>query len=111
MSLATNIKQLRISNNMSQEVLAKKVGVCRQSISKWELGISLPDIEHIVILAKIFNTTIDFLVDNVIENKSNIKEKEIEKYDKIEIIFKVVLSVIIISYFFYKSYSIYSLFL
>lgn len=111
MSLATNIKQLRISNNMSQEVLAKKVGVCRQSISKWELGISLPDIEHIVILAKIFNTTIDFLVDNVIENKYNIKEKEIEKYDKIEIIFKVVLSVIIISYFFYKSYSIYSLFL
>lgn len=111
MSLANNIKQLRIKNNMSQEFLAKKVGVCRQAISKWELGISLPDIDHIIILAKVFDTTIDNLVDNIVDTNSNIENEEIEKYKKNEKIFKIILSVIIFSYIFYKSYCLYCLLL
>ena len=44
MSFSTNLKELRLANDMSQDALSRKVGVCRQAISKWELGISLPNI-------------------------------------------------------------------
>ena len=44
MSLGNQIHELRKKNNLSQEQLAEKVGVARQTISKWELGETAPDI-------------------------------------------------------------------
>ena len=79
MSFSTNLKELRLANDMSQDELAKKVGVCRQAISKWELGISLPDIENIVSLAKIFNITIDNLLDNHIDKTLDIEEEKFKE--------------------------------
>lgn len=102
MSFANNLKQLRIANKMSQDKLAKKVGVCRQAISKWELGISLPDIENIVVLARIFNTSIDNLLDNVINYSQDKEQEEFEKNNRKLKWFKVCLGIIIITYFFYR---------
>lgn len=58
-----NLVQLRKLNRMSQEELAEKVDVSRQTLSKWETGESLPDIEKCMLLADIFGVTLDDLVN------------------------------------------------
>ena len=68
MNLGKKIAELRKKNNLSQEELADKVGVARQTISKWEIGDTIPDINQVKIISKIFNISIDELVDNDINN-------------------------------------------
>lgn len=68
MNLGKKIAELRKKNNLSQEELAEKVGVARQTISKWEIGDTTPDIKQVKIISKIFNISIDELVDNDINN-------------------------------------------
>ena len=68
MNLGKKIAELRKKNNLSQEELAEKVGVARQTISKWEIGDTTPDINQVKIISKIFNISIDELVDNDINN-------------------------------------------
>ena len=109
MSFSTNLKQLRIVNNMTQDDLAKKVGVCRQAISKWELGNSLPDIEHVIILANIFNITIDSLVDNDLNENINYEKQKLENNKLKNKLFICILGTIIIMYALYKSYQLLSL--
>lgn len=58
-----NLISLRKLKNISQEELAEKLNVSRQTISKWETGESLPDIEKTKILAELFNVSIDDLVN------------------------------------------------
>ena len=58
-----NLINLRKLKNISQEELAEKLNVSRQTISKWETGESLPDIEKTKILAELFNVSIDDLVN------------------------------------------------
>jgi len=55
---------LRKANNLSQEEVAKRLFVTRQAVSKWECGESYPDIENLFALAKLYNVTIDDIVDN-----------------------------------------------
>lgn len=58
-----NLIHLRKLKNISQEELAEKLNVSRQTISKWETGESLPDIEKTKLLAELFNVSIDDLVN------------------------------------------------
>lgn len=58
-----NLIQLRRINQMSQEELAEKLDVSRQTISKWEMGESLPDIGKCKRLGEIFGVTLDDLVN------------------------------------------------
>ena len=58
-----NLIQLRKLHHMSQEELAEKVEVSRQTLSKWETGDSLPDIEKCARLADIFGVSLDDLVN------------------------------------------------
>ena len=76
MNLGKKIAELRKKNNLSQEELAEKVGVARQTISKWEIGDTTPDINQVKIISKIFNISIDELIDNdinsvIVEKVSN----------------------------------------
>lgn len=57
MSIGINIQQLRINNGFTQEQLAEKLGVSRQSISKWEMEQSLPEIDKIVSMSKLFSVS------------------------------------------------------
>ena len=57
-----NLLELRKLNNMSQEELADKIGVSRQTLSKYETGESLPDIEKCRQLADVFSVTVDDLI-------------------------------------------------
>jgi len=61
--LHNKIKQLRIANGMTQEDLAEKLHVVRQTVSKWEKGISLPDAEMLERLADLFGVTADELLE------------------------------------------------
>ena len=62
MKFGDNLKKYRKNNKMSQEVLAEKVGVSRQSVSKWETGDAYPEMNNILELCKIFNCKINDLV-------------------------------------------------
>ncbi len=55
MSIGINIQKLRINNGLTQEQFAEKLGVSRQSISKWEIGQSLPEIDKVVLMSKLFS--------------------------------------------------------
>ena len=68
MNLGEKIVSLRKKNNLSQEELAEKVGVTRQTISKWELEETTPDINQAKKLSKIFNISLDELTNNDINS-------------------------------------------
>ena len=68
MEIGKKIMDLRKKNGLSQEELAEKVGVARQTISKWELGETSPDLKQSKELSKIFKVSLDELTDNDISN-------------------------------------------
>ena len=71
MKFGDNLRNLRKSKKMSQEVLAEKVGVSRQSVSKWETGEAYPEMPNILALCTIFHCNINDLVnDNIIDQNS-----------------------------------------
>ena len=59
MTIGEKITHLRVVNNISQDELAKMMGVSRQSLSKWENGESLPQLENIKQLCEIFKISAD----------------------------------------------------
>lgn len=63
MKLEEKITLHRKKNGLSQEVLAEKIGVSRQAVSKWETGDALPEVTKLKALAETFNVTVDFLLD------------------------------------------------
>ena len=68
MKFGDNLRKLRKSKNISQEDLAERVGVSRQSVSKWETGEAYPEMNNILELCKIFRCNIGELVnDNMID--------------------------------------------
>lgn len=60
--IAENLVEMRKLHNLSQEELAEKIGVSRQTLSKYETGESLPDIEKCKMLADLFGVTVDDLI-------------------------------------------------
>ncbi|MGT3749684.1 helix-turn-helix domain-containing protein [Staphylococcus aureus] len=72
--LGKNIKLLRTAKNLSQDDLAKKIKVSKQSIYVWEKGEVLPDCENLVILSKYFDISIDSLINTELSiSKTNNK--------------------------------------
>lgn len=82
--LKENIKSLRKSKGLSQEELAIKLNVVRQTISKWEQGLSVPDAEMLISISELFETPVNTLLGE------NISEKEVKDLkaisEKLEII-------------------------
>ena len=68
MDLGKKILELRKKENLSQEQLAEKINVTRQTISKWELNETTPDIKLAKELSKLFKISLDELTDNDISN-------------------------------------------
>lgn len=62
---------LRAQYGYSQEALAEKLHVSRQAISKWELGITLPEIENVVVISEFFDVSIDYLLKDDIQFDSH----------------------------------------
>ena len=72
--LADKIIELRKKNGWSQEQLAQKLNVTRQSISKWEGAQSVPDLQKIILLSEIFGVTTDYLIKDEIEEEEFLNE-------------------------------------
>lgn len=111
MEIGNKILELRKQHNLSQEQLAELLCVARQTISKWELSETHPDLEQTKEISKIFNVSLDELTNN------NIKDVLIEKIDnmnkltktiinilKIILLLVIILVIILVSIIFFKEY-------
>ncbi len=67
----SNLKKLRKSARFTQEQVAEKLNVSRQSVAKWESGESLPDIDNCIMLSRLYNVTIDDLVGYAKDEKND----------------------------------------
>ncbi|MDO4620522.1 MAG: helix-turn-helix transcriptional regulator [Lachnospiraceae bacterium] len=67
MILGDKITELRKREGWSQEQLAEKLGVSRQSVSKWESAQSVPDMNRVLLLSKLFQVSTDYLLDDQLE--------------------------------------------
>ena len=65
--ISSNIVSLRKKKGLSQEALADRIGVSRQTVAKWESGESAPDVVHCDAMAEIFEVTLDALVHENME--------------------------------------------
>lgn len=97
MRFGDNLRNLRKSKKLSQEELSEKVGVSRQSVSKWENSEAYPEMTNILILCKIFNCKINDLLSEKIEDfdsfdeevKMNIVKFESAKQKKMKTLTKI----------------------
>ena len=83
MELGKQLVHYRKKMNLSQEELAEKIYVTRQSISNWENDKTYPDIHSLLLLSHIFQVTLDTLVEGDLETmKMIVQKKDLEQVDK-----------------------------
>lgn len=98
MEVGTQIKKYRSNMGISQEELAEKVYVSRQTVSNWETGKNYPDIHSVLLLSSVFNVSLDQLIKGDVEiMKKEIRETEIKKLNKYAGIYAVFLILTVIS--------------
>ncbi len=74
MDTGKKIAQCRKELGMSQEALAAEMGISRQAVSRWETGEALPDTAKIILLARLFNVSCDYLLLDEVEAKAPANE-------------------------------------
>lgn len=98
MELGNQIKKYRLELQISQEQLADRIYVSRQTISNWENEKSYPDVNSLVLLSEVFQTSIDNLIKGDIAiMKEKINEQEIRKLSHYGNIFSVLFVITILS--------------
>ena len=96
MNIGVQIKKYRKELSFSQDDLAAKVFVSRQSISNWENDKTYPDIKSLILLSEAFNVSLDQLVKGDIEAmKTEIDEREVKKFKKESIMMTILLAAVI----------------
>ncbi len=97
MELGRQIRKYRSEMQLSQEELAEKIFVSRQTISNWENDKSYPDIRSLVLLSEIFGVSLDNLVKGDIEKmKEQINSEDLTKFEKNSKTFAILLAVTIL---------------
>ena len=106
MAIGNRIYELRKENKLSQEKLAEKIGVTRQTISNWELNESSPDLKQAKVLSETFSVSLDELVENDIKdilldktNKSNTNMTKLNKIMLSMLISSIALFVVLLLIF------------
>ena len=98
MELNEQIKKYRTGMNLSQEELAEKIYVTRQSISNWENGKTYPDIHSLLLLSSLFGISLDQLVKGDIDAmKEAIKKDEVEKLRRYGAVYTILLTATVVS--------------
>lgn len=72
--LCERIAILRNNLGITQAELGKKLGVTRSAVNSWEMGLSIPQLKHVIEMAKIFNTTLDGMISSSEQVTVNITE-------------------------------------
>lgn len=98
MELANQIKKYRTIMNLSQEELAEKIYVTRQTISNWENNKSYPDIHSLLLLSSIFNISLDQLVKGDVKiMQEEINKEERRKFNQYGVILTPLLILVTVS--------------
>lgn len=95
MKFSEKLIELRKKNGLSQEELGNKINVSRQAVSKWESEQAKPEIDKVKEISKLFDVSIDYLVNDEIDNSQKSTEKKIRKKAK-KVIIKVILIILAI---------------
>lgn len=81
MNFAEKLYTLRTNAGYSQEVMAEKLSVSRQAVSKWELGTTLPETEKIIAISNLFGVSIDsLLIDSISLNTDESLDRVVLKF-------------------------------
>ena len=97
MEIGEQIKKYRTEMGLSQDRLAEKIFVSRQTISNWENNKNYPDVKSLLLLSCLFNVSLDMLVKGDLEKmKEEIKEEDIISFKKLSNIFTVFLAAMIL---------------
>ena len=98
MEIGRQIKRYRLEMKLSQEELADKVYVTRQTVSNWENDKSYPDINSLVLLSSLFGISLDVLVKGDLkEMEKMIREEDIKKLNRDAWIYTILLVVTVVS--------------
>lgn len=98
MDIGLQIKKYREQQKISQEELALKIFVSRQTISNWETNKSCPDVKSLISLSNIFNVSLDsFVKEDIKEMRKIVEKTTIKKFNAISLVFLVELIIVAIS--------------
>ena len=98
MDIGLQIKKLREQQKISQEELALKIFVSRQTISNWETNKSCPDVKSLITLSDIFNVSLDnFIKDDIKEMREVVEKATIKNFNVISVVFLIELIVVAVS--------------
>lgn len=98
MEISKQIKKHRLDAELSQEELAEKIFVTRQTISNWENNRSYPDINSLILLSSFFDISLDILVKGDLEEmKEEIKLEDIQQFNRDSKIYTALLVALVLS--------------
>ncbi len=98
MELGQQIKKYRNELSLSQDALAEKVYVSRQTISNWENDKSYPDVNSLVLLSEVFNTSIDNLIKGDVDiMKQQVRSEDKKEFEKLSQVFAIMFLAVMIT--------------
>ena len=98
MELCTQIKKYRTESGLSQDELADKVYVSRQTISNWETGKNYPDVNSLILLSETFGVSVDTLLKGDAEMiKEIIKKEDQKEFSRLSNLYGVLLLLLLIT--------------
>ena len=99
MEIGNQLKRYRAELSMSQEELAEKVYVTRQTVSNWENGKSYPDIHSLLLLSTVFQISLDTLIKGDIEKmKTDINGENIRRFDRLALAYGICFAVMVLAF-------------
>lgn len=99
MEIGSQIKKYRGAQGLSQDALAEKIFVTRQTVSNWETGKSYPDIHSLLLLSSVFNVSLDQLVKEDIEAmKKEINKADVAEFNRLGRIFSIMFVFILLAF-------------
>ncbi len=98
MDIGLQIKKFREQKNFSQEQLAHKIFVSRQTISNWETNKSCPDVKSLIMLSNIFNVSLDsFIKEDMKEMREIVEKGTIKKFNVMSFVFLAEMIIVAVS--------------
>ena len=98
MELGSQIKKYRNELSLSQDALAEKVYVSRQTISNWENGKSYPDVNSLVLLSEVFQTSIDRLIKGDVEvMKKQVRSEDTREFKRLNTLYFILFLALMVS--------------
>ena len=86
MELGSHIKEHRTELGLSQDDLAERIYVSRQTISNWECGRTYPDVQSLLLLSNVFGVTVDSLIKGDVETMAQVMNEAVKKYNALSTI-------------------------